>query len=178
MSGYIEYTDTSILSPVYPHAIEIQGVTYKSPHEAIQRGNDPFDTILIHVRNNRSLYDQYRNYIFSGTYSDLLNRAIQMLLVPKREPADVGRYVYLLGPDLHDKVQRLPLEFSIPIIRPVYMMSHVEGMLYRQDSTLDALEQYNVFLIEGIPLYVGVDGSFFLLRERDQSVSSAIQRLQ
>lgn len=178
MSGYIEYVDTSILSPVYPHSLEIGGTIYPSAHEAIQSGEDPTEVMLLHVRNNKNIYNKYRNYIFSGTHADLLNKAINTLLIPKREPIDIGRYIYVItGNDLQ-KAIALPTEFSIRIIRSIYVTSHVNSNIYRQSNILPALEEYNVFMLENIPLYVGKMGAFFLLEEREQSVSSALQRLR
>lgn len=178
MSGYIEYTDTSPLSPVYPRPIEIGGTSYTSAHHAIQSGEEPSEVILILVRNNRSVYYPHRYYIFQGTYSDLLNRAIASLFIPKREVVDVGRYIYILDGDLLTLARNIPVEFSVPIIRNVYITSNQGNNIYQQTQALDTIEIYNVFLIENIPLYVGSMGAFFTLDDREQDISLALSSLR
>ena len=177
MNGYVEYNDTSPLSPIYPHPIVIGNNTYTSAYNAIQAGENPIDTFLILVRNNRDLYYKYRNYTFQGTYDDFLNNAVETLFIPKREPIDIDRYIYILDIDQYRRAKQLPIEFSLPIIRNVYITSKEDGNRYRQSQVLNTVELYNVFLIGDLPLYVGLMGSFILLDDPEQDVSPVLQRL-
>jgi len=177
MNGYIEYNDASKLSPLYPHSIIIGDQTYTSVQHAIQSGEDPYESILTLVRQYRSVYEHYRFYTFQGTYSDLLNAAISALLIAKREPLNIDRHVYILDVEQHIKAKQLPVEFSLPIIRNVYVTTKENGNVHRQVRALDVVETYNVFLYGNLTLYVGGMGSFILLDDPLQDVSSVLQRL-
>lgn len=174
MSGYVHYDDLSPLSPLYPRTISVGENIYNSAANAIQAGENPSEVMLLLVRNNRNLYYPYRNYEFRGTYSDLLNRAISLLLIPRRERIGEGRFLFILTGDLRDRAQSFPREYSLPVIRNVYRSTHVEGNIYQEVEPLDVVEQYSVYLVQNVPLYVGSMGAFFLLEDRYQSIPSLI----
>lgn len=171
MAGYIEYTDTSIYSPVYDHEILIGDTYYPSPHSAIEDGHDVDDVIVEYVYNYRDLYYPYRHYTFKGTYSDSLNRAIEMLLVSRVEPTTIGKYVYMLPRDAS-------LPRGMPILRNNYLLSHIRDNIYRQTSVLDALEEYDVHIIDDTLLYVGEGGMFLLLDDIQKDISPILDRIQ
>lgn len=172
--GFIEYDSTSQLSPEYPHPIVISGREYSSPTSAIDAEN-PMEVMLTFVSTYRNIFFPYRYYIFQGTYSDILNRAIQQILIPKREPIviiDVYQYMYsgILPPE----------QYTVRIRRNVYITEKVRENLYRQIRPLQRTEVYDVALVGDIPLYIGLQGSFFLISniEDVQRVEEVLRTLQ
>lgn len=170
-SGYIDYTDTSIYSPMYGHTLLIDDTYYSSPHSAIEDGYDIDDVIMQYVYTYRDIYYPYRNYTFRGMYSDYLNRAIQSILVSRVEPSSVGKYIYLL--DSVDVV----LPMGIPVLRNSYLLTHIIDNVYLQSNLLDVVEQYHVHIIDDILLYIGTHGMFLLLDSPDQDISSILDRI-
>lgn len=174
MSGYIEYNSSSELSPEYPYPTEILGTVYNSPAAAIEAGHDPLVVLKQHVAMHRNLYYQYRNYEFKGNYSDYLNEALKFLYTPRLEPVTVGKYVAFLTE------WRFPLELTIPVRRNVYTIApdpEKEG-LYEQVFALPYLEDYNMGLIDGVPIYIGVKGAFLLLDSKEQDISHILEKLR
>lgn len=163
MSGYIEYTSESPLSPEYPHPVSIQSVSYPSASAAIDAGVEPLEAVLALVLSSRARYLPYTSYTFTGRYSDELNSAIKMVLVPKVEPVDTSKYQYMMG-----KVNiQLPV---VRIRRPVYLTLEMKDSVYRQHQPLDVYEVYDVAIINDYPLYIGSSGAFFLLDTPDRDI--------
>lgn len=177
MNGYIEYDSTSIFSPEHLQTITVGSNVYKSASHAIQSGEDPQETILLFLKNNRDTFISYRKYVFVGTYSSLLNDGMHLLFGTRYETVDINRYVRILDAALHDVAKSISPGYSIPVVRNVYTCVQQGPSLYQQVEPLDMLNRYRVFLIENIPLYVGHTGSFLLLDYKEQDVSNVISAL-
>lgn len=175
MSGFIEYTSQSVLSPEYPHPIQIGDREYISPSSAILAGENEMEVMLTYVSIYRDLYKPYQNYIFQGKYSDILNRAISLILLPRREPISTNVYQYIYP----DKPLP-PTEYSIRIRRNVYITDKVRDNLYRQVRPLDTTEVYDVALIGEFPVYIGKQGAFILIPSIDDvdRVESMLNNIQ
>lgn len=173
MNGYITYTDTSELSPVYEYPFTVNGTLYRSPDDAITQGSDPLEVMLQHIRNRYALYSQYKEYRFSGTHSSFLNQAIDMLFLPRNEPVMIDKYIYLIPERLY-----LPPEFGIPVIRPTYQLKRITENIYQQERAIDVPDLYNLYVIDKIPLYSGKNGSFLSLSHKDQDISMVMNKLQ
>lgn len=144
--GYIEYDDLSPLSPI-----------------PFNPDDDPLGTMLAHVRDNRDLYLPYKDYIFIGRYADLLNEAIRILFSSRREFLTTGYYQYVLP----ENAPILPVKYTVPVVRNVYVTEAIDVnmgnvTLYRQIRPLTQVETYNVGLFNGVPMYIGRQGSFLL----------------
>lgn len=178
MKGYISYSNTSNLSPAYPNPVTINEKSYISPSIAIQSGEDPLETILLHIRSHPEIYRKYRDYKFEGLYSDYLNQAIDLLYLPRREPIQIEKYVKILPMDIHKRISLIDIEYTIPIIRSVYVYSSIGNDILKPVSTLDATEEYRVFLILDTPIYVGTKGSFILLDNPQMDTSLILEELR
>lgn len=175
MSGYIEYDNTSVYSPYYRRDIRVKDTTYESAVDAISADNDPYEVILIMVRDNRDVFYPYRNYTFQGEYSALLNRAINELYTPREEPIGVGRYIYIVeNSTIHETI---PVEYGIPVVRRVYTLDRISDRVYMQSNPLDVYERYLVYMIGDTPMYVGDAGVFLMLDKPDQDVSPILETL-
>lgn len=178
MNGFIEYGDTSPFSPVYESPLTIDDKTYSSAEDAIQSGIDEFEVLLSFVRENRDLFLPYKDYTFVGKYSGSLNHAISTLLVPKREPLTIGRYVLFLTEEENQRLQAIPIKYSIPIERNAYTLSETsQENIYRQEKPLDHIETYRLFLFEGMPVYVGAMGSFFGIPSLNTDITQARSKI-
>lgn len=175
MKGYIQYNDDSIFSLSYPNPLYINEKQYPSPLLAIQDNNPIFDVAILHVKNHMDIYSPYKDYIFSGTYSNELNKAIQLLMATRIEISTMDKYIYLLDSAKYNL--ELPPEYSISILRNVYTYEKVTENIYKPISSLNKQEKYRVYLIDGILLYIGKQGGFLLLNNIDIDLSSVLSKL-
>jgi hypothetical protein len=175
IEGYITYDKTSIFSPEYSHPIRIGTNTYTSPQEAIlSHTANTTDILYQYVNQYRDIFSPYKYYLFTGLYSDTLNQAIHDILITKVETPNIGAYIYLFTQSVS-----IPDIDSISISRNVYTLSHISGNIYRQDGVIsDVYDTYRVYLIGDVPLYIGVHGSFLLLKSPDIDISPQLSLLK
>lgn len=166
MSGFIHYDERSPMSTRYPRSFTMNNHVYLSVYDAIQSGEDTFEAILQMISDNRDLFYPYRHYIFQGEYDTYINDAINLLFIPKKEDVSIGSYIYIFNRDIF-----LPEKYGIPISRDVYLLEHINGNIYMQKNILPLTETYQVYLIYDTPLYIGKNGSFLLLKDKDQDIS-------
>jgi hypothetical protein len=158
MQGYIHYDKESIYSPYYPYEIGV----WRSPHHAIEDGQDPYSTILLFVSMRRDLFMPMRDYIFVGDYGDLITRAIEEIYIPKMEMIDVSSYIYPISRDIH-----IP---TITVSRFSYILEE-KGNVYRQSTPIPVIDEYEMGIIpwmvdgkeKNVKVYIGRKGSFILL---------------
>lgn len=170
--GYIEYTNSSPLSPSYPHPITIPGITqrYESPVAAIEDGIDPMIAMISYVSQYRSLYLPYVGYVFKGLYAEFLNRAIDTILSPGTEGETTGWYQYIV-----ETIPSYLNNLTTRVQRNVYITRKVGENLYQQIRALGTTEVYSVYRFPQTDyrLYIGKQGAFILfenLQDQDRVV--------
>lgn len=175
IEGYITYDSSSIFSPQYPHDIKIDNIVYRSPHDAIISGIRDINSIIYqYVNEYRDIYELYKNYLFSGIYSDVLNTAIQDILVTKIEDTNLNKYIYLIPFSIN-----IPKMHSISVSRNIYILDYVRDQVYKQVGIIpNMMDTYDVYLIRDTPLYIGKKGSFFLLNSDNVDISTQLSMLK
>jgi hypothetical protein len=163
--GYIHYDRESVYSPYYPYRIGV----WRSPHHAIEDGQDPYTTILLFVSMRRDIFMPMRDYVFVGDYGDLITRAIEEIYIPRMEDIDISSsYIYPIhegeGSDEEnskEKYIRDTITTTTTVSRFAYIltpeevvveMSQSQGekkdvaavvmMVYRQSTPIPIIDEY------------------------------------
>lgn len=118
---------------------------------------NPVGDISLYIFNNKDLYYKYRCSEFIGPNSSDLNQQIHNLIIPYYEHNTVGKYQEYI--DLKEDIILPP---TITVNRPVYILESITDNVYKQIKNLDIREEYLLYMINNIPLYVGSEGAFLL----------------
>jgi hypothetical protein len=168
MEGYIQYSKYSIYSPEYPYKIG----RWNSPAIAIQQGQDIDETILLFVSLAKDTFYPMRNYIFSGLYSDYINKYISLLYKPRDEEINIDAYVY--------PIETPNIRGAMTVRRNIYQLRKAGDNLYRQLEALPITEVYSLgamsIVVDGnrteVPVYIGKEGSFLLFYHIPTSINT------
>lgn len=137
MIGYVTYTTSS---PLYPH-----------------------DDVLEWVRSHYDVYAPYSGYRMKGPRDIELNQAMDIVFKIREEYDTTGKYILPLEEGSYVSP---PSSFLVPVDRRMYIVEDVGDGFYRQVRQVGSKKERYMVGID-IPIYIGSEGSFLLLDEKD-----------